>query len=180
MRLSVFDAVRKQSIKEGMTPEQVDEQLKIAAAAAKNSSVNFEKKGTAGYIINTYFLFANAGIQGAALTIKAAKDKRSIPIMALGLTAAMAVRAALHMSLDDDEVDMLVNASLLNEGNIIIPNPINGKHVTIPKPYSALRIMFTAGERAVDMAMGKKSAFNVAADLIGQTNHYCRSYRWFW
>ena len=37
-----------------------------AAQAAKNLTVNFNKKGELGTAINSLYLFANAGIQGGA------------------------------------------------------------------------------------------------------------------
>lgn len=49
---------------------------KEAASIAKNLTVNFNRKGTAGTTINAAYMFYNASIQGSVRMIKALKDSK--------------------------------------------------------------------------------------------------------
>lgn len=59
----------KQALESGLSREQ-------AAFLSKNATVNFNKKGTAGPVINSLWMFANAGIQGSARTLKSMADPK--------------------------------------------------------------------------------------------------------
>lgn len=64
-RLSVY----KTALERGMTREQ-------AALLAKESTINFNKKGTQGSIINSLYMFSNASIQGSTKLLKSMKDPK--------------------------------------------------------------------------------------------------------
>jgi hypothetical protein len=49
---------------------------KQAASLAKNVTVNFNRKGTAGPLINSLYLFFNASMQGNARILMAMKSKK--------------------------------------------------------------------------------------------------------
>jgi hypothetical protein len=73
-RLSVY----RTALERGLSRKQ-------AAALAKESTINFNKKGTAGPIINGLYMFSNASIQGSAKMLKAMRD----PKVAATVTTAM-------------------------------------------------------------------------------------------
>ena len=49
---------------------------KQAAMIAKNATVNFNKKGTMGAVVNSLYMFSNASIQGVARTMKSLRNPR--------------------------------------------------------------------------------------------------------
>jgi hypothetical protein len=63
VRLSAFIELQKEGISE-----------KKAAEAAKNLTVDFNRKGDLGSLLNSLYLFANAGIQGSYRIFSAAKN----------------------------------------------------------------------------------------------------------
>ncbi|MDI6777566.1 MAG: hypothetical protein QMD77_00050 [Patescibacteria group bacterium] len=64
-RLSVY----KTALEKGMGRNQ-------AAKLAKEATVNFNKKGTGGQIINSLYMFSNASIQGSTKMLKAMKNPK--------------------------------------------------------------------------------------------------------
>ena len=48
-----------------------------AANAAKNLTVNFNRKGDAGQIFNAMYLFFNVSVQGSTRVFQAAKNKKA-------------------------------------------------------------------------------------------------------
>ena len=74
-RLSVY----KQAIAQGATKER-------AAFLAKEASINFNRFGKGGPVINALYMFANASIQGSFKMVRALKD----PKVAAGVAATMA------------------------------------------------------------------------------------------
>jgi hypothetical protein len=64
-RLSVY----KQALSDGLTRQK-------AAVMAKEASVNFNKFGTGGPVINALYMFSNASIQGSAKMLNAMKNPR--------------------------------------------------------------------------------------------------------
>jgi GNAT superfamily N-acetyltransferase len=77
-----------------------------AAEYAKNLTVNFNRKGEAGTVINSVYLFFNAAIQGTARMIMSMKNKKVRRVM-YGIVAAAMAREILNQLLspldDDDE-----------------------------------------------------------------------------
>jgi hypothetical protein len=73
MNLAVENAVRLAAYK-AAREHGVSRQK--AAVLAKNLTVNFNRKGTAGPGINAFYMFANASIQGVQRTLQAAKNPR--------------------------------------------------------------------------------------------------------
>lgn len=157
-RLSTFDAL----LQKGVDVEQ-------AAHVAKNISINFEKKGVAGTIMNSLWLFSNAGVQGATLTIKALRSKKSRQFLALATAAAFANRMLLYYLSDDDDLDHYINNDFTTAQNMLIFNPADTKNpIKIMKPYSGLRVATSFGESAADVVMGKKSVGERSLYLLSQ------------
>lgn len=152
-RLSVYAALRQG----GLTAEQ-------AAQAAKNISLNFEKKGAWGAAINNFYMFANAGIQGTARTAKNLKNiKRTAPMLAARMLWIGGMRELAHYLAEDDDdpgaeeqFNKVLMDSWKSSNYNIYPNPWDPKNpITIRKPYSMLRLVDVISESAVDMAHGR-------------------------
>ena len=134
-----------------------------AAAAAKNITLNFEKKGTAGNIINSLWLFANAGVQGAARGAKLVVHRRNgryvLNGRGLALGGSLAAFAFMNKMLfdlwDKDDKDKFLS-DFDFENNLYIFNPIDPtKPLKFPKPYSFVRIFLSVGENAYDAISGR-------------------------
>jgi hypothetical protein len=147
-RLSVFKALRDFGV-------PVDK----AASISKNLSVNFNKKGTATPLINTIYLFSNAGFQSLYAGVKALKtprgQKRAAALFGLGMAYPFMQQAIIEMvSGDDKEEDFYMNAITAEENasSYIIPTG-NYQFFKIPKPYGMLKVFFNAGHELGALSM---------------------------
>lgn len=123
MRLAVFEA----ALDKGHSANK-------AASLAKNSTVNFNRKGEVGAEINAAYLFFNAAVQGVAATAHAMlKGKHKY--QAWGLTGGMAslgyLLAAGMGGGDEDEYDKL--SDYTKERNMVIK--AGDGWVKVPMPY---------------------------------------------
>jgi hypothetical protein len=170
-RLAIYKAVRDHKIEalrntkdayKGMSIEQLAqvEPKKVrairleAASASKNITVNFNKKGIGGTLLNTLYLFSNAGIQAAVMPFKiiGKKGSKAPKVLATAtLLGGMAYKTWLNAMLDDDDIkDLLTDYDY--ENNIIIPigDIKKGQLITIPKSYGAFRIFWNIGQSLAD------------------------------
>jgi hypothetical protein len=147
-RLSVFKALRDFGV-------PVDK----AASISKNLSVNFNKKGTATPLINTVYLFSNAGFQSLYAGMKALKtprgQKRAAALFGLGMAYPFVQQAIIDMvSGDDDEKDFYNNLISAEEQSNSYIIPIGDyRSVKIPKPYGMLKVFFNAGHELGALSM---------------------------
>lgn len=122
MRLAIFQA----AVERGYSDNK-------AAGLAKNSTVNFNRKGEASGI-NAAYLFFNAAVQGTAATAHAL-TKGKHKHQAWGLTGGMAtigyLLAASMAGGDEDEYDKL--SDYTKERNMVIKS--GDGFVKIPVPY---------------------------------------------
>jgi hypothetical protein len=154
-RLSVYVALRKK----GVTPQQ-------AASAAKNVTLNFEKKGKKMGMLNQFYLFLNAGVQGVAKTSQLLKTNEGRKTLGAFVAAGFINKALLHAFMDEeDEMRLMRLGSSDWSQNTYIFNPFNPKMpITIPKPYSFIRFAMNFGENTYDVASGRKTMFRAFAD----------------
>lgn len=156
-RLSAYVEARKA----GMSRER-------AASLAKNLTVNFERKGEAGTLINSLYLFANANIQGNARMIAALGKSKAGRRIAGGITAsglAYGLLAPLLFGQDEEGRDVWDTIpDGVKDTSFILPTG-GGKYVKIPLPYG-YSTLFTAGRLLAETATGRRSAPAAAGDLI--------------
>lgn len=126
IRLSTYKSLRDRGISEHE-----------AAKGAKNVTVNFNKRGEWSPVLNTIYLFLNAGIQGTTRTITAlAKSKNARYVVASGILANMIMRALFDEFDEDDEIKSRLTESDMEE-SLIIWNPWSPtKPITIPVSYN--------------------------------------------
>lgn len=161
-RLATYEAM----LNAGFTKPQ-------AASMAKNVTVNFNKKGEWGGIINSLYLFANASIQGtvnlARLGKLAAKgDRRAASMFAVGAGRRAALSfgvatglgflqemmAAMLMGEDDDEENKYDSLEgYVKNHNLVLPTKwltdlagieTTASYISIPIPYG-YNVFFTVG-----------------------------------
>lgn len=139
-----------------------------AARMAKNLTVNFNRKGSAGPVINALYLFYNASIQGTARFLRAMKSPKVQGIMAatavLGYGLAAANRAI--GGADDDGEDKWDKIPAWEKArNLIIFVPGgDGKTVKIPLPYT-YNLPFLIGSEVEGAIHGKQPATTSAANV---------------
>jgi hypothetical protein len=178
VRLSAFKA----AIEAGVSEQK-------AASMAKNLTVNFNRKGEVGNVLNTAYMFANASIQGTATFLRAmatmSKDvdtgKRKLnPAQKVAGVIAVASfgLATLNRMMageDDDGINWYDKVPQhVRERNIVIMESIfggeEGAYFTFPLPY-AYNIFHVFGDQAESVVSGAKepldAALNVVASLLG-------------
>lgn len=156
-RLSVYAAMRQN----GFSPQK-------AAYVAKNITLNFEKGGTATPVVNMLWMFSNAGIQGTARMMKAAKTANFWRFGAAMTLYAGLNHAALLLNMDDDDEDKWIYNNIEAKGRTLIYNPLDPKNpIRLPKPYSAMRIFLNMGEGITDVYFGKRTISDVATNNVG-------------
>ncbi len=120
MRLASYVAVRNET---GSTNK--------AASAAKNVTVNFNRKGEIGATAGALYLFANPNIQGTAALWKAlahGEHKKQAWALVAGMTALAALAA---LQFDDDEWDKIPDYE--KDRNLLIR--VGDSRIKIPVPY---------------------------------------------
>jgi hypothetical protein len=81
-----------------------------AASAAKNVTINFNRKGEWGPLINSLWLFANAGLQGSyRIMTVVGKSKKAQQAVATLVAMGFMESFVNHMADDDEEYDKLGN-----------------------------------------------------------------------
>jgi hypothetical protein len=154
-----------------------------AAEAAKNITVNFEKKGASNMVRQAggLYLFLNPSIQGVRKFGKQlySPEGRKYLLAYAGITAA--ARGLTYMmpyfAGDDEEkrediankIDRYIYSQWISESKVIFPNPFDPENpFTPPKPYGGFRIAAAMGEGMVDMMHGRKTEMDVIHNLQRQ------------
>ena len=107
-----------------------------AASAAKNSTVNFNRKGELGSAMGAMFLFFNPAVQGTAAMMSALVQgdhkwqARSLVAGLVGVTYAL---AALQFG-DDEDDEFKKLPGFVKDRSIVIRLPA-GRYITVPLPY---------------------------------------------
>lgn len=136
IRLSVF-----KNLVEANVPESK------AARIAKELTVNFNRKGNMGPVLNAFYLFYNASIQGSARLISAGVKSRKVRML-MGATVVFAacldiMNRAVGGDDDDGENRYDKIAPWIKDRNMIIMLPGSGGHLQIPLPwgYNVFHVM---------------------------------------
>lgn len=132
-----------------------------AAQLAKNLTVNFNKKGNLGVMINSLYLFANAGIQGSTIIFKSLKSAKVRKITA-GIAAGSFALNMLNAYINEEEWDKIPDN--IKSRNLIIMMP-NGNYSKIALPYG-YNIFKVMGDITYDVWKGKKDAGEVVSALL--------------
>jgi hypothetical protein len=109
-----------------------------AASIAKNLTVNFNRRGTFGPVMNAAYLFYNAAVQGSVVILRSAKHPKVQKVLA-GIVVAGAMNELLNMMLSDDDDD---GESFYDKipafeksRNMIFMLPGGSEYIKIPLPY---------------------------------------------
>ena len=161
-RLAVFHHARQM----GATDQQ-------AAAIARNATVNFTKKGEAGPVFNSIYLFFNASLQGSARLIQSVATSPKVFKLVSGIAASGVAASLFNEVLGGDDEDGESWWSKVPEFKkrtnliLMIPNS-GGRYVSLPLPYG-YNVFWHLGNISSDFALGKKSAGQTASRLVEST-----------
>lgn len=128
-RVAVFKILRKK------LQDQGDPNADFKAAiAAKEVTVNFNRKGQLGAVLNSAYIFMNAGVQGTSRMWRGLKHSKAVRRTALGLVAIGIAEGVMNDMFgdDDDEYAQLDDFRKERYYNFKLPNQ---KLIQIPLPY---------------------------------------------
>jgi hypothetical protein len=145
MRLATFEQILKET-----------RSLEQAASAAKNSTLNFNRKGEMGPTLGAAYLFFNPNVQDTAsiydMLTKGAHKKQAIAILA-GMQALAYMLAALQFGGSDDDYERWLKiSSNVKDRNLIIRTG-QDTFITIPVPFG-FGIFHSLGNAMFDLQRG--------------------------
>ncbi|EFU5143247.1 hypothetical protein H3B90_003519 [Escherichia coli] len=160
-----------------------------AASLAKNMTVNFNRRGEQGALMNSLYMFANASIQGTANLVRTLghlngdgpllerlrwKNLNVPQKIALAAVGAGYLLGSLNRSVageDDDGVNWYDKVpSHVKERNLVIMKSVfggkAGEYWSIPLPYG-YNVFFQLGHTAEGVAAGDLTASRAAGNVVG-------------
>ena len=142
----------------------------VAASAAKNLTVNFNRRGDMGQTLNAMYLFFNANVQGSARLIYAAGRSPTVRKMMYGTVAFAAMLDIANRVIggedDDGENRYDKVPHWVKEHNLVLMRP-NGDYFKLPLPwgYNTLHVLGQSIGEAVDPNTDKFDAMAAAGRL---------------
>ena len=121
-----------------------------AASAAKNVTINFNRKGHLGGVINSIWMFSNAGFQGASTGLNTLTAKRGRQFAGKLMLVGAAYQAFLNYMLDDEDWKKIESRYDLDNNFVIPINLFTGECILIPKSYGPARALINIGGYLVD------------------------------
>jgi hypothetical protein len=164
---SIENGVRLHTFKLAVEQGKTDER---AAQIASDLTVDFTKKGAAGPVINSLYLFANAGIQGSYRIIRAASKSKKVQATLAGIVGTSFLVGLLNsMAGEDDDGEDYFNKidDFVRERNMIFMIPgTKGKYVKIPAPWGYNLFWNIGSELSRAVTKEKYDALSSAGRLI--------------
>lgn len=137
-----------------------------AALAAKNVTVNFNKKGKWGPRMTAFYLFSNPSIQGPARFLTSLAKSKKARIFAGTMTMSFYMLRYLNDYFDDDDEMKELLTSYDHENNMVIFNPMNPK-LPIMIPLSPnLKPLKAIADNTYDVQTGSKSIGNATLSTL--------------
>ena len=158
IRLSVYQSL----VKKGLTKAR-------AAQAAKNLTVNFDKKGQYGQYVNSFYLFFNASVQGMLSMANAMSRSKRVQRRVAGLVMLGFMQDILNSLFGQDDsdgenfYDKIPDYKL--ERNLIVMVPGTKEYVAIPLP-PGFSFFFNTGRLFSRRLRQKDSTTDTAKGLI--------------
>jgi len=157
-RLSVY----KQALENGMSRQQ-------AASLAKNSTVNFNKKGTATPIINSLYMFSNASVQGSVKMLRAMKNPKVAAAVVTTVGSSVFAANSWNDTVDPDWRDKVTEWDRNSNLVVMLPSTDGGaKYITVPVSWG-IKPIKVASDVAYDLSVGKADNIGDAAIKIASS-----------
>lgn len=154
----------------GMSPQDANADARQRAAnLAREISVDFNQRGEYSRMLNTFFVFFNAAVQGLAsfhkfVAKRTPENRRAQMGLAVLGMAGIAARLVNAMIGDDDELEEEKALAFESKAGINIPIAIGDAVVTLPLQY-IYNIPFVAGYRMTDAFLTGRFATNIGQIL---------------
>ena len=142
-RLSVY----RTALSQGLSKDQ-------AAALAKEASINFNRMGKGGPVVNALYMFSNASIQGSAKMLRSMRNPKVAASVITAVGAAVAATSAYNDQIDPEWRDKVTKWDRLNALPIMVQDKDGAiSYVTIPISWGLKPIKVFA-DYADDTLMG--------------------------
>ena len=128
---------------------------KQAAVLAKESTINFNKKGTSGPIVNGLYMFSNASIQGTTKVLRAMKNPKVAAAVTISMFAAVESANQWNDSVDPEWRKKVTKWD--RSANLVIMFPTedgSANYMTIPISWGLKPIKMSA-EYISDLSKGQ-------------------------
>ena len=142
-----FDVYR-QGIEQGLNK-------KDAAYLAKNATINFNRKGTGGAIVNSIYMFSNASIQGSANILRAMRNPKVAGAVVTTVGASVYAVNSYNDNIDPDWRGKISKYDRLNSLTVVLPSSEGFKYVSIPVAWGIKPIKAMA-DVSYDVSTGKE------------------------
>lgn len=142
-------AVYKRALDAGASKER-------AAFLAKEATINFNRAGKGGPVINALYMFSNASIQGSAKMLQSLKNPKVAAAVATAVGGAVAAVNEWNDRVDPEWRDKVSKWDRLNSLIVMLPNE-EGKgtnYMTVPVSWG-LKPIKVMTEGAFDMVSGQ-------------------------
>ena len=139
VRLTLFKAM----LDHGYSTEQ-------AASGAKNVTINFNRKGEWGQTLNSFYLFANAGLQGTGRIFGVVANSRKAQAAVAGL-ATLGFTEAFYNRMGDDDEEYDKMTTWDKDNNFIVRYGDGDKFFKMRLPYG-YNVFKVVGNIAGDIA----------------------------
>lgn len=133
-----------------------------AARLAKNLTVNFNKKGELGALMDSLYLFANAGIQGSTVLLKNVATSKKVQAITAGIVVGSFLLNYMNNAINEEEYEKIPEG--VKERNLIIMHP-SGNHNKIPLPYG-YNIFKVLGDKIYESSTGKKRVGEASVEMF--------------
>lgn len=171
VRFAAFKAARDELLDSGVSR---DEAVATASTLAKNLTVNFNRKGMQGDLLNSLFLFYNASVQGTLNFARglnvfdpgSSRMKQGMVASMIGFGALMALKAEEESEENPDTGRSYYSEipDYVKERNIVIMKENGKDYYTIPLPYG-YNVFHLAGSKLYEMKSDLISPVKAASDL---------------
>jgi hypothetical protein len=143
-----------------------------AASLAKNLTINFNRRGTYGPLMNSFYMFFNASMQGTATMLHALRSPAVRKLMYGAVATGAALEVMNSMSSQKDKDGQLFYDKISDydkNHNLIIMDPTSdkGAFFKIPLPYG-YGTFFNVGRSGVELYRGKRFS-DVMSSLVSST-----------
>ena len=144
-----------------------------AAQAAGSVTVNFSKGGEYRSLMNAWYLFYNASLQGSFALLNAATRSKKVQKIWMGVIAAGVLQDQLNSLVSDEEEDGKLTYDKIPEyvleHNLIIMNPFSERgYISIPMPYG-LNMAHNVGRAMSQLARGGTDLQGAGNSIVGTT-----------
>lgn len=153
-RLSVY----KTALEKGISRPE-------AARMAKEASINFNKMGKGGPIINALYMFSNASIQGSTKMLRAMRNPKVAATVILGTAGSVFAINEYNDTVDPEWKTKVSKYDRYNNINIVLHTDQGIKYLKIPVSWG-IKPIKVASEYAYDLATNSKTNVSDAAQGI--------------